>query len=209
MTAVSILQFKLTSTVSKPAVDVIRELNDCTSLTTLHCFYDFYKNLVSEISQSNIFFHCETGCDKTKITIKSLNGTEFMYFLTDDLIELVPVDIQREILQSVLELCSEAMECIEKQIPAAEELDRKKRQEEIFQLMVYVIPGFFLTIVGFYLHNTDIAVHITGFLGITGSEIPELTFAFKFIGIVLMTMAFLTALKAFVRRNFSISINFR
>lgn len=185
--------------ISRPAADTIRELNDCTSLATLRYYYNFYKNIVDEINQSNILFHCEIGCDKTKVTIKSLNGTEFMYFLVDDLIELIPVDIQREILQSVLELCSEAMECIEKRIPVVEELDRKTRQEEIFQFIVYFVPGFFLAIAGYFLHNADVSNYITEFLGISGSEIPVLMFVLKCMGIILMTVACLKILQPFFK----------
>lgn len=82
-TAVSSLYSQKAVVTSNPVTDVVKEmrvvevistLNECTSLAMLHHFYDFYKNLVKEINQSNIFFHCESGCDKTKVTIKSLNG---------------------------------------------------------------------------------------------------------------------------------------
>ena len=188
--------------ISKPVTDIIKEMNDCTSLATLRYYYSFCKNIVNEINQSNILFHCEIGFDKTKVTIKSMNGTEFLYFIVDDLIEIVPADIQREILQTVLELCGETMECIEKRISVVEELDRKTTQE----VVIYLVSGFFLTIAGNSMHNADVSGYITEFLGIAGSEIPVLTFALKCIGVILMTIACLIVLQLFVRRNFSTGI---
>lgn len=185
--------------ISKPVTDIIKEMNDCTSLATLHYHYNFCKNIVNEINQSNILFHCEIGCDKTKVTIKSMNGTEYLYFIIDDLIEIVPADIQREILQTVLELCGEAMECIEKRISVVEELDKKTKQEEIFQFVVYFVPGFFLTIAGFSLHNADVSNYITEFLGIAGSEVPVLMFALICIGIIFMIIACLRILQPFFK----------
>ncbi len=189
-------------------VEAINALNDCTSLATLHHFYDFYKNLANEIKQSNIFFHCESGCGKTKVTIKSLYGTEFMYFLVDDSIELVPEDIQCEILQSVLELCKEAMECIEKRLPVAEKMDRKNRKEEMFNLVTCIVPGISLSIAGVSLHDTDIASHIAEFLGIADSEIPIIAFACEVMGAIFMITAGFITLKSFIRRNFNIGIKF-
>lgn len=105
--------------------NIIKELNDCLSLTILSNAFTFYKSLITEINQSGIFFHCENGCGKTRISLKLSNGTEFASLLIDDSMDTVSEDDQHEILEALLELCEKATECIEKRIPIVKKINRK------------------------------------------------------------------------------------
>lgn len=104
---------------------IIQELNNCLSLTILSKSLAFYKILITEINQSGIFFHCEIGCGKTRISLKLSDGTEFASLLVDDSIDTISEDDQHEILKALLELCEKATECIEKRIPIVKKINRK------------------------------------------------------------------------------------
>lgn len=105
--------------------NIIKELDNCLSLTILSNAFALYKSLITEINQSGIFFHCENGCGKTRISLKLSNGTEFASLLIDDSMDTISEDDQHEILEALLELCEKATECIEKRIPIVKEMNRK------------------------------------------------------------------------------------
>ena len=163
-------------------------LNSCLSLKKLSKALTFYKSLIIEINQSRIFFHCENGFGKTKIAFKLLDGTEFMNMLIDDSIDIVPEDMQGEILEFLLKLCEKAIKCINERIPIVEKTNRIQGKKYALNLIIFVTLGVFLSA-----FHTNIAEKIIESVNVNGIDLDIFQFVIntvlEFLGLAFLIKA--------------------
>lgn len=167
---------------------VIKDLSDCSSLTRLNAALTVFKYLIDEINQSKVFFHCESNCDKTRISLKLSDGTEFASLLIDDSMDTLSESEQHEILDALLELCEKAIDCIEKRIPVVKEINRVQVKKIVLDSTIFMTLGF----LGVVFH-TNIVDKIVEILNINGSDLSIFQFIMNH---VLEILALIFLLKA-------------
>lgn len=180
---------------------IIEDLNSCLSLTTLNNAATFYKGLITEISHLRILFDCENGCGVTKISLKLFDGTEFMQILVDDYINTISVDMQREILKLLLELCQKAIECIDKRTPIVEKINKELRKKDTLNFIICMASSVFL--LSFY---TNIANIIVENVNINGIDLNILQIAISIVlkisGLIFLTKASIIPLQHMFREHY-------
>ena len=142
--------------------EIIRDLDSSCSLKELRCALTFYKGLFIETSNLRISFDCEVKCGMTQISLKLIDGTEFMHMTCDGSFNTVPEDMQKELIMFLTELCSNAIDCIEKRIPVVEEMKRKDTIKyvicEVLGLLLSISYNIIPNAVFGSMNNTAIAV---------------------------------------------------
>lgn len=125
---------------------IIDDLTGSTSLKYLRCALVFYKGLLIETSNSRISFECKVNYGMTQISLKLCDGIEFMQMTTDSCFDTVSEDMQKEIIRFLIDLCHNAIDCINSRIPVVEEINIKQRKKDNTKLIIFMTVGFLLTI---------------------------------------------------------------